>query len=357
MILICSCSQEVPTRISYDCDLSSQSDITSLIENSRSICLETREECLVSNVDRLKVEGKCFYIQDSEVIYKFDHSGKFLSKIASRGRAANEYLAITDFDVYDGSVYVLSHPQKKIVVYDEDDEFLRLIEMEDFYHNLSVGDGYILLYSERSNNLGFDMVRMGHDGEILNRYFPFKENQSIIFGISPFQKLGPGEYYLTFPYDNRVLFYSESECHYSFDIMLESVMLLSDKDMDRMPYHQIKDMLSGSNHLRRVTNVIKRGNKIFLLMEINLVEFGIRQLMCRINTSTGECVSYLCGESREDEYPYFSNLLFLDENTVYSVVDPLYKYNVNRILGKSDLGTFTDTVKNPEIYLYDIVWN
>lgn len=49
--------------------------------------------------------------------------------------------------------------------------------------------------------------------------------------------------------------------------------------------------------------------------------------------------------------------MYMDNDIVYSVVDPLYIHNVNKIIYSDVSDSFEDLIKNPSIYKYRINWD
>ena len=72
-------------------------------ENVEIIPLETKEECLVGEINKLHFDGERFYVFDRHIakkLFVFDKNGKFLFQIGKQGKGPSEYSSINDIMVY-----------------------------------------------------------------------------------------------------------------------------------------------------------------------------------------------------------------------------------------------------------------
>ena len=356
IFLIVSCTYDYTSNSVYQVNLSSRNELSDLITGCEVISLEARSECMISNVDRMRVDSSYYYLQDGNAICVFDHTGNFVSKISRFGRAENEYMDITDFYVHNGYIYVLSNPQRKILIYTLDATNIDTVYLNDWYHNLYVDEERILLYSEHANSSKFDIVEINHEGEIIERYLPFKIDSGTLYGYSPFNNVGDA-IHLTFPYDHRIMSLSAYLCENISNIKVEGCRILTDKELKNLSYDDIKKLLVHESYIKRITGITQKGNKLFITMDLYLKNKGIRICISKIDIQTGNTTSYLCGEEIDENYPYFSRLMYMDNDIVYSVVDPLYIHNVNKIIYSDVSDSFEDLIKNPSIYKYRINWD
>lgn len=123
VFLFWSCSQERDINNAvYKINLDSLDNNTyPQLVNRKYIFLETNEQSLIGNVNRLYYRNHQVYIFDdkSKQIFCFDDKGKFLYKIHSVGQGPGEYLYPVDMDVdNDGNIYVNDPVSKRIVKYE-----------------------------------------------------------------------------------------------------------------------------------------------------------------------------------------------------------------------------------------------
>ena len=350
-----SCASGETSGIEIAIPSQSVNELEELIENSSYISLETTPECYISEVDKMVCDSSLFYIKNRDAILIFNQWGKYQYGINKRGRANNEYLSITDFDVLNGDIYILSNAQRKIVIYRGQD-FISEIRLNDWYHNLSVESDYILLYSEKANSQGFDIIKINHNGDVIGKFLPFSVESSKRFGTSPFNKIGYDDYFLTFPYDHRLIKMSNGKWKSLYNIKVDKSKVLSDEEINNLRYDEIAKSQSGNNYLRRIVAVSQKEKKLFLLLEVSYKNSGIWNILCRINMDTLDVSSYLCGAKLNNQYSYFSNFIAMDDEYLYSIIPLSYINHVNNILGKSQDGTL-DELNNPRVYKYRLKWD
>jgi hypothetical protein len=114
---------------------------------------------LVQSSKLIEKNGK-IYIMDSDIarsIYVFDHSGKFLKQIGSRGRAQYEYIGgPTDFFVdSDDNVHVFDKDGLKVLVFDRKGCILRVIHVDGhFPYNFGLTSNKRYMYSMMYGEVG-----------------------------------------------------------------------------------------------------------------------------------------------------------------------------------------------------------
>lgn len=151
-----SCTRHYQDIRNYEISLVSNSSLEEFVESVREIQLETNPECLIAKICS---DSELLYVVDQTqgVIYMLDHKGKFVSKVAQKGRAGNEYVTIADVEVLDGDIYILDDVSQKIIKYDSYGTALKTIRLNDRYRHFVVEEKRILLYSERSNKQMHDI--------------------------------------------------------------------------------------------------------------------------------------------------------------------------------------------------------
>ena len=80
----------------------------SLLGEKVIIPLETTNESIIGEIDKLEIVRDTLYIldDDQDMIFLFDKTGKYIARIADIGRGAQEYLAISDFHIDGEVIYV-----------------------------------------------------------------------------------------------------------------------------------------------------------------------------------------------------------------------------------------------------------
>lgn len=98
-------------------------------------------------------------------------------EISCLGRAANEYIEITDFFATDESVYILDMASLKVIEYDYNGTYMGKTQINEYWANkLFVVDENIFLINEGSDTKHGKkhIFEMQKDGEVVNSYIPFE---------------------------------------------------------------------------------------------------------------------------------------------------------------------------------------
>lgn len=100
------------------------SDYSNFIDSVEVVKLETNANSLIGNIQKIEFQNNKFYVlDDSQVLFIFDETGKYLNKLNKRGKGPGEYLEMRDFFVNnDGSIKILSY--RKILTYDSNLKFI-----------------------------------------------------------------------------------------------------------------------------------------------------------------------------------------------------------------------------------------
>ncbi len=149
------------------------------------IPLETNEESLISQINKVKLYDSCFFIEDQNqrAILIFDINGKYLNKISRYGRGRGEYIDIMDFDIYNGYIYLLSRGLGKILRYDLKGKYIDSSgELDDDYTNIIVmNDNNILMFANSCGTTSMNYKILDwKSNEILSEWDNYGKNAGMI---------------------------------------------------------------------------------------------------------------------------------------------------------------------------------
>ncbi len=131
-LLVFSCTNSKNSRADYTIsvveNLKDPISLNSLFTEVEYVVLETTEESIFGNIDKLIYSEGQYYIMDgsrTKLIYVFSEEGQFLRTIGKIGKGPGEYSQIADFTIDEESnkVIILAHPST-VFVYDKDGDFL-----------------------------------------------------------------------------------------------------------------------------------------------------------------------------------------------------------------------------------------
>lgn len=126
MFIICACNDKksvhhlIQTIDDENISLVEQGELDKLITGISVIPLETKEECIIANINKLEEKDGNIYVLSvadggQTFLYRFDDTGRFLNRIGKRGNAQNEYSQITSFFVIGDNVYLLDSNRQKML--------------------------------------------------------------------------------------------------------------------------------------------------------------------------------------------------------------------------------------------------
>lgn len=94
---------------------------------------------MITEISDIRMSNDRIFVTDkTSKLFVFSKEGKFLNVLDKRGHGSNEYVEITDFDIKNDTIYVLSRPQKKIYVYSYDGKQVNTFELNDYYSGLRI---------------------------------------------------------------------------------------------------------------------------------------------------------------------------------------------------------------------------
>ena len=138
LIVFAACKQErggvgdVVRKVRIVPEKSNPVDIAHILEDITLTPLETRDDCLIGNVRRIKADENCFYITNYEdrPVQVFSTSGKFVSEIGRKGNGPGEYIQIDDILISHDMVCIGAWSgNRKWIHYSKDNRFLYETDM------------------------------------------------------------------------------------------------------------------------------------------------------------------------------------------------------------------------------------
>jgi len=101
--------------------------------NVTPVFLETKKECLISEIVRIIINDSAIYIKDrsSNNVFVFNKDGSFRYKINLIGRGPEEISFLSDLDVYEDCLYLLGSMDKKILCYNSNGKYLKTIKLKE----------------------------------------------------------------------------------------------------------------------------------------------------------------------------------------------------------------------------------
>lgn len=158
-LLVCSCSVsdkqnceiEIPTEESKKEIL-----LSSFIDDYKVIPLETKEECLIAQVDKVRIGKDEVLILDrvNNAIFAFGLDGKFHKSLFKIGNGPGEYIQLMDFDIHGDTLFALDYGRQCVLKYDKNFNYIDKFNYEFFSVKIAVDEISVYLYNLKSKDEG-----------------------------------------------------------------------------------------------------------------------------------------------------------------------------------------------------------
>ena len=358
LLASCAGSEHKGDCVEITVDIHRQGKITDFIKSMDGyVFLETNDSSILQRIDKLRLENDTIYIADRDVLQMFGRKdGKWLGKIDRQGRGPGEYYYISDFDVYDSGIYILSG--NKIIIYDSDATAKRTIQLDDWFNRLLVQeDGTIWLYSGNSNETRYNYVLIDpSDGKTKSKYDYFSEPRG--FGFSdnyPFCGEVSGTIYTSKYFDN-IMYSLTSEDYkpsYQFDVNLEHIV--TQEELSSLNYKELGDKYRNKESFRQVRYVGKDRQTMFADLYCFLDEGGLMDCLVKTNLKTGEVHSYLVNKAVDPAFPLFDSgdIEGYDGKTVISSIYASWAKEQGKKYGFEDLAAISE-YDNPVLVFHTL---
>lgn len=271
----------------------------------REIRLEKNDSCLLSRIDALRYTDKLIVVLSSDQIYVFDEKGGFKNKVGHIGRSKNEYLSVSDIQISEDKLYVLSGYQKHLLEYNIDGTYLRTHYLSDvFYKFRMVDEKTVVLASQQSNDTKADYVYYDLVADkVTHTLGSFEKNEAFVFSdFDSFLGEKSGTF-VSFPFDYTV--YSIDELGkglkevVSFDFKTSYKL---PKDRWKTEYVVLNEQTINQNVVRYLKDYAEVGSACYLIYPL-FGKCGIQTCITRIEENDTN-KTYAIGSKIEKDFPY-----------------------------------------------------
>ena len=169
---------ELPSKLPH-------SDLDTIFSSYKLIPLETSEEFLIGNIDRIIKCPGCYCIQDRENanVFIFEENGKFRCKLGNKGHARNEHLDAWSiaYDEKNEQIVMLDLTGRRLLSYDLMGNLKKVASLFFLYHDMAfLGDDILCLTGSAYNRFSdiIDLSRLvltDKMGKPIRRGFPITE--------------------------------------------------------------------------------------------------------------------------------------------------------------------------------------
>ena len=157
------------------------------IDSCQYIPLESSDSVMIGNIKQIFEDKDRFYIHDvtSDIIFIFEKTGKYLTKIDRNGRGNDEYIKLTEMylDPINSDIIILCDRSQSLIRYNRNGNFINRTENKFITSAFaSINSDTIIAYAGRLPNEsifsstypnGYLIVTM-HNGKIINKFLENK---------------------------------------------------------------------------------------------------------------------------------------------------------------------------------------
>ncbi len=281
--------------------------------------LESNSDCILSSIQKLMKDDRAIYISDSQNLFSFDFSGKFLYKYGEKGNAENEYINLSTFMFdNDGNIVIADSYTGKLLTYSKEGEFLKCEKLDiDLIKYIQDGrylDEYKIFISNYIYNEPHDLYSIIDIKE--NKRLGGKvceitsQNTMEMIGRHPFtEAYGRNGVKYIFPFSSEI-FAEDGEPVYNIftsKSKLTAQELTEINDFSIMTYFNAME----KNEFMGFTDIFESGNKIILLCK----NIGLTI----IDKNNNSCRNY---NLESYDFP-FMNLWNFDQNQCLATIMPM----------------------------------
>ncbi len=126
--------------------------MSSIMEISNVIPLETSDSCLLGEVEKIVKRNGVIYVKSrNSSLTLFDEKGHFLHTVGKIGTGPEDYSMLVDFDIKNKNIYVLT--VNKIQVYNQDGAWIKTISLNLNASGIRLVNDQILLFVLGDNHV------------------------------------------------------------------------------------------------------------------------------------------------------------------------------------------------------------
>ncbi len=339
-------------------DITKQSDISEFVSSFDGyVCLETNEDCLVDEIRKLKMVGDTIYIADDTKITMFSRrDGSYLGKIHKQGRGPGEYITLTNFDVFDSKLYVLSSIDEEIIEYSSCGDVLRTIDTKEGFRDLLVmNENNIWLYSSDSNDLMYNFILINSDSNVKAKYDSFSENQSFILSDDVFVNQCSDTLYTAKYFDNTVYVLHSDGYYPKYRFNMNLKYLISQEELSSTRIKVLYDTYKYKETLCQVMHIDRKENTLFAEILCFLDGLALKTCFVKTDMVTGKSHVYIRGCEVDERFPLFdlSNVIGYDGKVLISY---LTAFSAKKYGKKYKIGNLADISEydNPVIVFHTL---
>ena len=165
------------------------------------IPLETSEDCIINQINYIKIIGDTIYVFDKNArsIFIFSKQGRVISKISRIGRGPGEFIQPSDFDIKGNAELIFDYSSNKINAYDKKGYFIYNLNLKDRFSSFITTTDNIFSYKpfptgNTSAKDDYLLYQYNTNGKIIWKAVKYSD---FLHGPKVIQSLDGGNFFMT----------------------------------------------------------------------------------------------------------------------------------------------------------------
>lgn len=199
VLCLCGCKKELEKdtdikiiHIKND-DIIQSVKLSELFDDIELIPLETNQNCIIGQIDKIINTDDNIYILDSrnaKSVFRFSTKGRYLNGISKIGNGPGEYYLPDDISIDPATKNIVILDQNHLLFYEPDGTYVKTISMSFSAYKFEIFNNNIALFNKSSGN---DLLILKKDGSKLeSSYFKYNDKKKLILN-NPFQHFNDKE--------------------------------------------------------------------------------------------------------------------------------------------------------------------
>jgi len=194
-----------------------------IAKNISHVKLETNENVLIDNINKIKLTKNFIFISDFSNLYQFSKTGEYIRKIGNKGRGPGEYIHISSLEINEnhGKIYVHCSTRKKLLVFNLNGEFCHQFNLPQINELAFVRDSLFLAHANvlvGNEEYIFYLTNPSSDTiPVVENHFNWEHKSDHVMGIfgdnSPYYRFQENLYFKDTYNDTIYKFDSDSLSH------------------------------------------------------------------------------------------------------------------------------------------------
>lgn len=355
--IFAGCKHEVSSIPIYNVDINKSDAIENfLYEGPHPVRLDN--SILIGEVDKVKVADGLFFVLEKErrQLSWFDHDGKYKGHLVKRGRGRGEYLNISDFDVFDSYIYILSSIGQKIIKYDFDGNFIDEYNVSDWFSCIQViSETDVRLGNVSNTASGYNFAIFDtKKRRIVEKLDKFKTYSGYLMdGNDTFVGYNRGETLFSKPFDGRLYSLSDKGVKKLFDVHLSLDNNVDYDILDNGNLSDIADNCRFTDHFKYFSFVHIVDSVVFCVVNYTSHRIVNHDSFIKIDMSTNDIKTCKTGYVAEpdNKFPYIcgGKIAGYTEDSIIFVLDVPW---VKKASMKIADNRFVDIEENSNPFLF-----